>query len=222
MRKPAVQTKRLVLASIITAALVLGAPAIDAVASLASGDPQTPGAFASVLEGIEVLSLVGDADTAAFLGRVEEAAEASDDLPEAFEREIGLPEGARDVRVSKDGSVVGCVLDAYARDAANTVSAHMLARGFTEVPLSSAGQMQPSGASGGDGAGGASAASGASDAGGGRVQTAEAQASTTANFDGNLLAGATYVKAAGECRWVLVTCTQVGDAASVVFRGVVS
>ena len=32
------------------------------------------------------------------------------------------------------------------------------------------------------------------------------------------LAGATYVKDEGACAWVLVTCTQVGDSTSVVYR----
>ena len=30
--------------------------------------------------------------------------------------------------------------------------------------------------------------------------------------------GATYVKDSGSCAWVLVTCTQVGDATTVVYR----
>lgn len=68
-----------------------------------------------------------------------EAATAPDGAaPPAFEREIGLPAGCRDIRSAQDGSVVGYTVDCDSARALREVGSLMAQRGWTEVPLGQA------------------------------------------------------------------------------------
>lgn len=124
--------------------------------------------------GIRSSSLVGGPSLDALLARLEETSKADEgDLPGYFEAELGLIEGARDVRVNDGGNTVGYVVDRAPSDAIDTISDLMKQKGWLHVSL------------GNDG-------------------------------------GATFVKRDGVCTWALVTCTEVGDATSVVYRCVVA
>lgn len=170
-----VSGKRTAKAFAITLALVLCVPATGAVVDAGSAWGQKADAPAqdgkpSGGAGIDAATLIGQGDMQGFLARLEDTARTSDPaLPPAFEHEVALPARYRDLRVSEDGKVIGCVVDLSAEAVARDVDARMAAGGWLGVPLGS-------------------------------------------------LKGSTYVKADGECAWVLVTCTQVGNAANVVYR----
>ena len=148
----------------IVAALVAAVPCVDAV-SRSLGGQAGEGA------GIDSRAMAAREDAMSGLDLLEElASEHSDELPQGFAEEAGLPEGAHDVRVGPGGNVIGCLVDGGEEDAMGAVEAKLRDGGWTEVPLGAVG-------------------------------------------------GATFVKDGGACNWVLVTCTQVGDETSVVFRG---
>lgn len=172
-----VDGRRLARAIAIVAMLFLSVPVVGALAD-SGGAPPGYGGFESARPHIsesrrariDADALIGTGDAFGFLSRLEAASSTGGaSAPKAFEREAGLPRNHRDLRVSEDGAVASCMVDAPADFAADDVRKRMVAKGWSEVPL-------------------------------GAVE------------------GATYVKADGQYTWMLVTCTQVGDATNVVFR----
>lgn len=169
MRKPEYADAahlRPIKAAAIVLAIVLVAPGASVVGSFVkSAIVQDDGPM-----GIDSAYIVSAPDAYAAVGRIEELV-ASDgyELPEAFADEVGCLPGARDVRVSGEGTVVGYVVDDDARSVCDRLTAQMEAAGWSAVPL--AGEV-----------------------------------------------GATYVKEDGRYTWVLATCTQAGEATSVVMR----
>lgn len=124
------QVRRLAAAVFTVCALVAAVPASGA---LANG---LDAARASDLsEGIDARALMGIKDPFAVLAGIEELAGDEAVLPEYFEREIGMPAGARAARASEDELVVGYLLDGDAGSALETVKDHMGRRGWSEVPL---------------------------------------------------------------------------------------
>ena len=126
----------------ITCALVLCVPAIGAIAG--TGHAQESRAVEAgapvgrMGAGIDAGTLIGGGDALGFLSRLEEASLAEGTrLPEAFEREVDLPRGSRDVRVSEDATVVGCIVDTPPDEAMREVQSLMAAKGWAEVPLGS-------------------------------------------------------------------------------------
>lgn len=162
-----VDARRALAALAIVAVIVAAVPLSDMAARALRPD----GGIGSA-DGIGAAGLMAQADAQAALERMEGLAEERNDaLPELFEEEVGLLEGAHDVRVGASGNVVGYLVDGGADEAMRTLGEEMARRGWTEVPL------------------------------------------------GQGMSGATYVRDAGRCTWVLATCTQVGDEARMVVRG---
>ena len=156
---------RLLRAVAIVLAIVLSAPGASALANVGGGHVEAAGAA----RGIDASSLTaGTADEA--LERIEGLAYGKEqDVPEYFEREIGLLPGWRDVKTGAEGSVVGYVVEGDCETVLPMLVEHMQQRGWVAVPLGSAD-------------------------------------------------GYTFSKREGSCTWALATCTQVGEAVSVVFR----
>ena len=117
----AVWKARLLRASIVVAALVAIAPASSLIAGVAESGTATNAANA-----IRASALVGAADPFTAVERIRSASHADDArLPDYFQAEIGLVEGARDVRVGDGGTVVGFSIDEPADRALQLVSSHM-------------------------------------------------------------------------------------------------
>ena len=138
-----VAKRRLAKAVAITVMAVMCIPAIDALAYSGAARvwdevAQSSASSGAARAGIDAAALIGDGGAGSFLSRLESAAAIQDaSLPEAFEREVGLPGQHRDLRVSGDGTVVRCVVDAPPDAVAKDVGARMEAGGWREVPLGS-------------------------------------------------------------------------------------
>ncbi len=143
---------RRVRAVAIVVALVLAAPAIDAVLRVAL--PAEDGARASPVAGLDANALAGAGGPEAFLGRLEalaavgsvepdgagssavgQSAANTPEVPSAFISEIGFLDGARDVRVSDGGAVVGYVMEGDAQEVLEQLNRHMEAAGWAGVAL---------------------------------------------------------------------------------------
>lgn len=126
-----IQKKRLACACAIVVATIAAAPLSGALA----GQPaaaQTP----TISEGLRASDVVNEPDPLQALSKLELAAECAPYyLPPYFEQEIGLLAGARDVRVSEDGCVVGYVMDESPPETFERLCMHMRGAGWTEVPL---------------------------------------------------------------------------------------
>ena len=123
---------RFVKAAAIVGAIVIAVP----ISSLFNGALFESTDASHVDRGIDAAGLVAGLDPRASLERLEEFANAVPSaLPHYFEEEIGLPAGASDVRVSSDGSIVGCVIDGEVEKAHQLVSQRMVASGWSEVDL---------------------------------------------------------------------------------------
>ena len=110
---------------------MLSPPAIDAL--LKAGGGHAEGAQPT---GIDASRLAGIDDPFERLDEIERLAQASTaNIPAAFLDEVGLLSGARDIRASDDGTVVGYAVDLDAGDAFARLSEHMAARGWKAVPL---------------------------------------------------------------------------------------
>ena len=128
-----IQTKRLACACAIVLAAISAVPLSGMLASqpAAAQAPATSG-------GLRASDIVNEPDPLQALDKLELAAESAPcRLPLYFEQEIGLPIGARDVRVNGDGSVVGYVMDESPPTAFNRIRSQMEDAGWTEVPLGS-------------------------------------------------------------------------------------
>lgn len=158
-----VANKRAMAAFVIVAALVFAAPALDA----ALGAVGVVDAASDNRAIIDSSLLAEGSDPEGALSRIESAVANTSDVPTWFQEEVGMPSGARDVRV--DGSVVGYVVDEDEEQALENLSVRMEAKGWTRVPLGG-------------------------------------------------VTGATFLRESGAFTWMLVTCTQVGSATSVVAR----
>ena len=131
----AVPKGRLVAALLVAAALVLAAPAADALVGwcceageVASGQP----ILRLGEQGIagNPLMVLGDLEADI------DATGAS--VPDYFAEEVGLPEAYRDIRVDGTGHVVGCVVDGRADEVIADIVGCMEDRGWTAVPLGQA------------------------------------------------------------------------------------
>lgn len=126
---------RFVKAVVIVGAIVVAVPASNLLSDEFSGNTGAN----NFDNGLNAAGLVAGFDPLASLDRLEELANAAPSaLPRYFEEEIGLPAGAFDVRVSSDGSIVGCVVDGEAENAHRLVSQRMIASGWSEVDLGAA------------------------------------------------------------------------------------
>lgn len=122
----------------VVCALVLAVPATDSVVRFASGG-QTASASVAGARGIQSAELLDAADAQGSLDRVEALLqEAGPSLPEAFYQEVGMLNGARGVRVSSRGDVVGYLVSGRDAEVFQEVSAHMEAKGWTGVSLGGA------------------------------------------------------------------------------------
>lgn len=159
--------RRFALALTIVAAIVVVAPASNAIFTVAG----TASGAVPANAALRASDLIAGGDVDEALSNIEQAAEPDaasvEGLPDEYAEEIGFVTGARDVRVS--GSIVGFVVDGACDDAYKKLCSHMELRGWAVVP-----------------------------AGG--------------------ITGATFVKESGRYTWVFATCTQVGNATSVVLR----
>lgn len=120
---------RLAKAVAIVVAIVIVAPVSNWVAravDVVESEPQ-----AAV--GLDAAALLEGGDPDRVLARLEEAAACEDAVPMWFQRELGLPAEARDVRAS--GTTVSYVVDAESAWAFERVKALLAARGWTCVPL---------------------------------------------------------------------------------------
>lgn len=126
-----VSTRRRVRAIALVAGLLVAIPASGLVVDSGYGV-----ARAQASDGLRASSVIDGLDPYGSLERIEQvAAGAEASLPPYFEEEIGLVEGARDLRADSSGLVVGYVLDMPCDQAAKAVSAHMEEAGWSEVEL---------------------------------------------------------------------------------------
>ena len=119
-------------------ALVVGLICLVPASGLAMGgglrEPSSP----SSAGGIKAAEIIGGLNAFAALDRLEEAGgSATGELPGYFEREIGVLESARDVRVSGDGRIVSYIMDCPVAQALSFVGKQMASKGWTEVSLGS-------------------------------------------------------------------------------------
>ena len=125
----AIQSRRLVLAIAIVAVIVFCPAAIGLVLP-----EKTTG---ERVQAHSAFSLAQDASTPdAALDEIEDRLDgAASTAPAQFAEEAGLPSGARDVRVSDDGMVVGFSIDGEPDEAIATIDEIMEAKGWTAVDL---------------------------------------------------------------------------------------
>lgn len=127
-----VYNKRLVAAVAIVLGLVAAVPITGSVFEGASGSPVQ----AAADEGIRATEIVKAVGADAALSRMEElAASGKAQLPVYFEREIGLPDGARDTRVDSTGRVVGFLVDGPSHEVFVRMRESMARAGWSEVSL---------------------------------------------------------------------------------------
>ena len=116
-------------------ALVAFVPVSGLVAERASAEPQRAAADG----GIRAADIIGGSDVEKALERMEGIARADGgELPAYFGEEIGLVEGARDVRVDAAGRIVGYTVDAPVEEAFGRVRERMARAGWSEVSLGGA------------------------------------------------------------------------------------
>ena len=128
-----VPASRALAAVVVTALLILAAPAMDVV--LGSRAPQASD-DATEERGVSARAILAGDDPAMVLQNLEEVAESADaEIPDGFLREIGLPPHCRDVRVDASGQVVGCTVDGAAGTNVKGLELRMRERGGTSVPL---------------------------------------------------------------------------------------
>lgn len=127
--------QRLLMAAVIVVALVATVP----ITSLVFKDVPSPSAQAMADGGIHAASIVDEGDADGTLNRLEKLAEASQtQLPAYFEEEIGLLDGARDVRADDTGRVVGFLVDITSHEAFGCVRENMAKAGWSEISLGDA------------------------------------------------------------------------------------
>ena len=130
-----VRYKRLAAATAIVIALVAAVPISG---SVFEGMP-SPSAQAVADGGIRAASIVDEGDARETLSRMEELALAGKaQLPVYFEEEIGLLDGARDVRVDETGRVVGLLVDKPSREVLACIREGMARTGWSAISLGGA------------------------------------------------------------------------------------
>lgn len=134
--KPDVQKRRLAVAIALVACALALVPVSGAVfVGLQTSQPLLAGE-----EEIRAVEIVDERDAQGTLSRIEELAQAGkQSAPEFFETEIGLLVGARDVRTSGAGRVVGYLVDGDFQETFESVCKLMARSGWTEVSM---GEMQ--------------------------------------------------------------------------------
>jgi len=129
-----VQSKRVAKAF----SLVVGLVCLVPMSGLARGGASGQVPSSSIAGGISASEIICGLDMHAMLDRLEDAGGLNNGkAPAYFEREIGVIEGARDVRASGDERIVGYIMDCPATQAQQRVSQWMMGRGWTEVSLGS-------------------------------------------------------------------------------------
>lgn len=129
---------RLLKAVAVTMALVIAAPGADAVVRFVAA-PKTAAAATEAFASIDSTLLLDAYDAFASLERIEGIADAGGAaVPDAFAQEIGLLSGARDVRVSADGSVVGYMVDDACESVLERLNERMESLGWSSVSLGGA------------------------------------------------------------------------------------
>lgn len=127
-----VARKRLLKAMAVVVAMVLAAPASDALVQAVGGKPQAEGLFG----GIDAAAIVGADDALDAVDLIERAAQQGRGSPsDSFLSEVGLLAHARDVRVYGEGQVVGYMVDCRAEEAMARIDEQMQKRGWSAVPL---------------------------------------------------------------------------------------
>ena len=127
--------RRLFKAVLAVCAVVFSVPCVDAVVRFTQGG-QEPVAVGAIDRGIDSAALLDSADAFGSLERIEAVAqEVGVAIPGPFSTEVGLLPGARDIRVSSRGDVVGYLVDKGSAETLDEVNRHMRAGGWTEVPL---------------------------------------------------------------------------------------
>lgn len=130
--KSDVGCKRLAMAVAIVVVLVAAVPITGIAFEALSGSP----AQAVADGGIRAADIVGEGDAGETLNKIEELADASQaKLPAYFEEEIGLLDGARDVRANDTGRVVGFLVDGSSHEAFDCVRENMIRTGWSEISL---------------------------------------------------------------------------------------
>ena len=127
--------QRLLKAVAIAVVLVAAVP----ITGIAFGGMQSPPAQAMADEGIRAASIVDGGDVDETLNRIEKLAkDGQAQLPVYFEEEIGLFDGARDVRADDTGRVVGFLVDSSSHEAFSCVRENMMKTGWSEISLGDA------------------------------------------------------------------------------------
>jgi len=115
--------------------LILLVPTVDSAIRFATRG-QAAGALDTAERGIDSEALLDVTDAFGSLERIESVAQGTDvAVPEPFSSEIGLLPGARDIRASPQGDVVGYLVDGGSGEVLGEVSRYMEERGWTVVPL---------------------------------------------------------------------------------------
>lgn len=89
-----------------------------------------------VLSGVDARQVLEAESAEDVLARIEDMLSVSNGgLSDAFQREIGIVAGGRDVRMASNGLVVGYVCAGEAESVMEELADHMAERGWTRVPL---------------------------------------------------------------------------------------
>lgn len=126
--------RRAVKAVLLVAVVIAAAPVADA-ALQAGGAVQAPEAAVAGLDATSVMQAPGAEGVLENLERLADAGAVQSAVPEAIEREVGFPPGARDVRVGASGQVVGYLVDGDPAPALAQLEERLGSRGWTAVPL---------------------------------------------------------------------------------------
>lgn len=127
--------KRLAMAVVIVVALVVSVPVSGSVFKYMPSSP----AQAVADGGIRAASIVDEGNVDEALGKMEKLVEADQaQLPIFFEGEIGLLDGARDVRVDDAGRVIGFLVDRPSSETFARIRENMARTGWSEISLGEA------------------------------------------------------------------------------------
>ena len=130
-----IQNGRLVLAIAIAVAIVFAPAVIDKLFNLSSSAETASEETIGLADEALVSNQEGRTPDEV-LDRAEELlGETLLPMPPWFSEQVGLPSGAREVRVSADGAVVGFILDGSPDSAVDDVDNRMRAHGWTSADL---------------------------------------------------------------------------------------
>lgn len=128
------QGKRLMRAIALVALVVFAAPIASGLHNAAEAASESETAQAQ----IDARSIIGNGNPDEMLTEIEKAASVDQgQVDELFRAEIGLLPGARDIRTTADGSVVGYLVDNDAARVLDELNTFMEGNGWSAVPLGS-------------------------------------------------------------------------------------